>query len=303
MIIDFHALSQADKPLVDRYFHSRYYENAHFTFTNLFMWREPFQLQLAEEDGVLYMRCEAGGKAWFLQPFGPEGKFAESVQRVVDWCRENGHAVQFMGLEKAFATRMSELSDYSFVVEGNRDEEDYVYLADKLATLSGRKLHAKKNHLNAFHKLYPQAEYLPITEDITPACKQELDRWYALRVSTTEQHNPFIAAERQGIREVFDNYAFFGVEGGAIRLDGRIIAFTFGEKLNDDTVVVHVEKADPNLRGAFTAINQSYIANTWQGRVTYVNREEDMGLPGLRHAKESYKPVKMIEKFTAKLAE
>ena len=89
------------------------------------------------------------------------------------------------------------------------------------------------------------------------------------------------------------------LKGGAIRLDGRIIAFTFGEQLNTDSVVVHVEKADPNIRGAYPAINQGYLEHCWQG-MTYINREEDMGQEGLRKAKESYKPEKMIEKFNAR---
>lgn len=303
MIIELHALTKADKPLLDHYLHSRYYENAHFNFTNFYMWREPFNLQIGEQDGVLYLGCADGQKAWFLQPFGPEEKMPQAVANIVEHCQAEGREVHFMGLEQSFADWLAALPDYHFTLAGNRDESDYVYLAEKLATLSGRKLHAKKNHLNAFHKLYPQAEYLPITEEIIPACKQELDSWYRLRTATTEPDNPFIAAERQGIIEVLDDYAFFGVEGGAMRVDGRIVAFTFGEQLNTDTAVVHVEKADPNMRGAFTAINQAYVANVWQNRVTYINREEDMGLAGLRHAKESYKPVKMIEKFTAKLAD
>ena len=303
MNIELHALTKADKPLLDRYLHSRYYENAHFSFTNFFMWREPFHLQVGEQDGVLYLGCADGQKAWFLQPFTSEEKWPEAVANIVAHCRAAGREVHFMGLEKDFADWLAAREDYHFTIAGNRDESDYVYLAEKLATLSGRKLHAKKNHLNAFHKLYPQVEYLPITEELIPACKQELDSWYRLRTATTEQDNPFIAAERRGILEVLDDYAFFGLEGGAIRVDGRIIAFTFGEQLNTDTAVVHVEKADPNMRGAFTAINQAYVANVWQDRVTYINREEDMGLEGLRHAKESYKPVKMIEKFTARLVD
>ena len=290
MIIDFHALSQADKPLVDRYFHSRYYENAHFTFTNLFMWREPFQLQLAEEDGVLYMRCEAGGKVWFLQPFGPEEKFAESVQRVVDWCRENGHAVQFMGLEKAFATRLSELSDYSFVVEGNRDEEDYVYLAEQLATLSGRKYHQKRNFLHRF------AEYGAV---YTPLTERDFDDCITLAAQT---YNDRLEGDLSGIAEQFAIDTFFrhfdalGLHGGVLRIDGRVIAFTIGEPLNSDTFCVHIEKADASIPGAFAAINQSFSAHIRDLGYTFINREEDMGLEGLRKAKESYHPCKMLEK-------
>ena len=79
-------------------------------------------------------------------------------------------------------------------------------------------------------------------------------------------------------------------------LGDKVVAFTFGEKLNSDTAVIHVEKADPEIRGAYTAINQNFVAAEWS-EMTYINREEDMGLEGLRQAKESYHPVKMIEKY------
>ena len=112
------------------------------------------------------------------------------------------------------------------------------------------------------------------------------------------QNDPFIGYERAAIHEVFDNYEAFQLKGGVIRIDGRVVAFTFGEALNTDTAVIHVEKADPNVRGAYPAINQGFVEHAWSN-MTYINREEDMGLPGLRKAKESYKPEKMIEKFNA----
>lgn len=265
------------------------------------MWREPFHLQVAEEAETLFLVTEYHGTRIMLQPFCAEERETAAVEKIVAWFREQGQPCRFMGLEKSFAEKLAAMPAYHFELGTSENESDYVYLAEKLATLSGRKLHSKKNHLNAFRKLYPQAVYVPITEDILPACREVLDEWYQNRTHTTEKDDPFITTERKGILEVFDDWAFFGVTGGAIRNGGRIVAFTFGEQLNTDTAVVHVEKADPDMRGAFTAINQGYVEHTWLGKVTYINREEDMGLPGLRHAKESYKPVKRIEKFTATL--
>ena len=125
----------------------------------------------------------------------------------------------------------------------------------------------------------------------------ELEKWYDAHIEAMPD-SPFIKWERDAILELFADWDYFKLQGGALRLDGRIIAFTFGEQLNTDTVVVHVEKADPNIRGAYPAINQGFVANCWAG-MTYINREEDMGEPGLRKAKESYKPEKMIEKYNA----
>ncbi|SFT49402.1 hypothetical protein SAMN02910356_00776 [Selenomonas sp. GACV-9] len=298
IIIEFRELTKADKPLLDRYFQSRYYENSHFNFTNLFMWREPFHIKWCEEDNVLYMTAEWDGQLMALQPYGPEEKMVEATAKFLAYFEAQGKPFVITGIEKCYAAVLEQYEGADFEVKADRDNYDYVYLAEKLITLSGRKLHSKKNHLNAFRKLYPQAEYQPMTPEILPACLEELQRWYDLRIQD-EPDDPFIGWESQAIREVFADFDYFGLKGGAIRLDGRIIAFTFGEQLNTDTVVVHVEKADPDIRGAYPAINQGFIEHCWQG-MTYVNREEDMGHEGLRKAKESYKPEKMIEKFNAK---
>lgn len=297
-IIDFHDLTKQDKPLLDRYFRSRYYENSHFNFTYLFMWRIPYHVRWCEENGVLYMTCEWEGTLMAMQPFGPEEKMQEATDRFLAYFQEIGRPLLFVVLESGYAEFLEQYKGASFDIREDRDNFDYVYLAEKLISLSGRKLHSKKNHLNAFRKMYPQAEYLAITEEIIPACRVELESWYQMRL-TDEPDDPFIDWERRAILEVFDDYEYFGLRGGAIRLDGRIIAFTFGEQLNTDSVVVHVEKADPNIRGAYPAINQGYVANNWSA-MTYINREEDMGHEGLRKAKESYKPEKMIRKFNAR---
>lgn len=297
-IIDFHDLTKQDKPLLDRYFRSRYYDNSQFNFTNLFMWRIPYHVRWCEENGVLYMTCEWEGTLMAMQPFGPEEKMQEATDRYLAYFQEIGRPLLFVGLESGYAEFLEQYKGASFDIREDRDNFDYVYLVEKLISLSGRKLHSKKNHLNAFRKMYPQAEYLAITEEIIPACRVELESWYQMRL-TDEPDDPFIDWERRAILEVFDDYEYFGLRGGAIRLDGRIIAFTFGEQLNTDSVVVHVEKADPNIRGAYPAINQGYVANNWSA-MTYINREEDMGHEGLRKAKESYKPEKMIRKFNAR---
>lgn len=300
-IIEFRLLKKEDKALCQTYFLRDYRLNSHLSFTNLYMWREPYHLMLAEQDGILYMKVTWQGADIAFQPMAPEERWQEAVDAVRAHFEAAGQKLRFMGLEEPFANWLKEsYTGGTFALEANRNEEDYVYLAEKLRTLSGRKLHSKKNHLNAFHKLYPLAVYEEISDENLEDCKRELDAWYALRRSTTEQEDPFIGYERKGILEVFDDYAYFDLRGGAIRVDDRIVAFSFGERLNRDTAVIHVEKADPDVRGAFTAINQAFVEHAWQD-MTYINREEDMGLPGLRHAKESYKPEKMIRKYTAEL--
>ena len=261
------------------------------------MWREPYHIKWCEADDVLYMTCEWQGTLMALQPFGAAEKMAAATKKLIDYFAAADKKLIITGIEKSYKEVLENFKAAKFTVTADRDNYDYVYLADKLISLSGRKLHSKKNHLNAFKKLYPAAEYLPITAEIIPECLEQLDRWYEIRIAD-EPDDPFIGYERAAIREIFADFDYFKLKGGAIRLNDKIIAFTYGEQLNDDTAVVHVEKADPDIRGAYPAINQGYVANTWCG-MTYINREEDMGHEGLRKAKESYKPEKMIEKFNA----
>ena len=298
-IIEFKPLAKEDKPVLDAFFQARYYENSHFNFTNLYMWRNPYHIMWAVEDGVLYFRAEWQGELFALQPFGPKEKMPGAIQRLLDWFKEIGRPFSISGIEKSFAQEMERFEGADFLVESDRDNADYVYRSEDLIQLAGRKFHSKKNHLNSFRKNYAEAEYLPITEEIVTQCKLNINGWYKLRAHE-QPDNLFIAAEREAIIEVLNNFEDFGLKGGAILVDKRVVAFTFGEQLNSDTAVIHVEKADPEVRGAYPAINQAFVAHAW-AEMTYINREEDMGIEGLRKAKESYRPVKMIEKFTAVL--
>jgi len=300
-IIDFKKLEKADKKIFDNFFSARYYENAEYNFTNLFMWREMLDLRWAVEDDVLFVVSENEDRIAAWQPFGAVEKMQNAITKILSWSKENcgEKDFAFVVVEKNFVEELEKYSDAKFEITAERDSFDYVYSAQDLINLSGRKFHGKKNHLNSFRKDFPTAEYLPITAEIIPKCRDELNRWYEIH----KKENPddeFICYEQAAIHEIFDNFEEFDLRGGAILLGGKVVAFTFGEQLNSDTAVIHVEKADPEIRGAYTAINQNFVAAEWS-EMTYINREEDMGLEGLRQAKESYHPVKMIEKYFVKV--
>jgi len=297
--INFKALEKEDKQAVDAFFKDRYYENSHFNFTNLFMWRSAYNIMWTVQDDVLYMKAEWDGKEFALQPFGPADKMQQAIKTWLDYFTGTGGTFSMYGVEKKMVDEFNFYDGAAFTIEADRDNFDYVYSSEDLITLAGRKYHSKKNHLNSFRKTYPDAEYMPITEDIMMECKLNINSWYK-KHSQENPDDPFIAAERNAIIEVLNNFVEFGLKGGAIMLDKRVVAFTFGEQLNEDTAVIHVEKADPEIRGAYPAINQSFIQNAWAD-MKYINREEDMGLEGLRKAKESYKQIKLIEKFNVQL--
>ncbi len=286
--------------MFDKFFAANRYENSHLNFTNLYMWRKPFDIKFCVEDGVLYLLNRYNGKYGAVMPICADNLFVGAVQKLTGLFEEMAVPFYMGGVEKKYADMITGDGAADFVAVKDENNFDYVYNSDDLINLAGRKYHSKKNHLNAFRKSYPDAEYLPVTEEIITLCKLELNGWYKIRAAE-EEDDPFIAYERAAIIEVLNNFGVFKLKGGAIKLGGRIVAFTFGEQLNSDTAVIHVEKADPNVRGAYPAINQGFVEREW-AHLAYVNREEDMGLPGLRKAKESYKPVKLIEKFNITLA-
>ena len=300
--IKLQKLTCTDKATFDKYFGSRYCENAEYTFTNLFMWREMMNFRWAVEDEVLYMFSmnEKNFSAW--QPIGAQEKMQEAITKILQVAEENRgeREFRFVVVEKSFAEELEKYPDAKFNITAERDDFDYVYLAHDLINLSGRKFHGKKNHLNAFKKEYPEAKYLPITEEIIPKCREELNIWSETH-KRANPDDPFIGYEQAAIHEIFDHFDRFKLKGGAILLNDKVVAFTFGERLNSDTAVIHVEKADQNIRGIYAAINQNFVEHEWSDMI-YINREEDMGIEGLRKAKESYRPIKMIEKFNATLA-
>ena len=298
-IIDFKELEKADKPRLDAFFKERYYENSHFNFTNLYMWRQPYHIMWSVEDGVLYMKAEWEGRVFAMQPFGPISKMEDAITHWLAYFREIGQPFEISGIERSMAERLQAYPGAVFDVQADRDNFDYVYRSEDLIQLAGRKYHSKKNHLNSFRKDYAEAEYLPITPEIVPECKLNINAWYKMR-SQDLPDDPFLAVERAAVIEVLNNFTDFKLKGGAIAVGKRIVAFTFGEQLNSDTAVIHVEKADPSVRGAYPAINQAFLEHEWS-HLPYVNRQEDMGIEGMRKAKESYKPIRMIEKFTVEL--
>ena len=293
-------LTCTDKVTFDKFFGSRYCEHSGYTFTNFFMWRKMRDYLRAIEDDVLYIFSSNDKTLSAWQPIGAQEKMQDAITKILRVADElkGDRDFKFALVEKSFAEELENYPHAKFNVTSERDHFDYVYLAQDLINLSGRKFHGKKNHLNAFKKEYPDAKYLPITEEIIPKCREELNIWYETH---KRDDDSYIFYEQSAIHEIFDHFAAFKLKGGAILIDGKVAAFTFGERLNSDTAVIHVEKADSNIRGIYVAINQSFVEHEWSNMI-YINREEDMGIDGLRQAKKSYRPIKMIEKFNATLA-
>ncbi|MEG6586225.1 DUF2156 domain-containing protein [Dendrosporobacter sp. 1207_IL3150] len=297
--MNFRKIELDNKPIFDEFFQKNYYENAHLNFTNLFMWRNVYQIEWTVEEEFLYIRAAWGTHNFALQPIGPDDLLDNAIGKWQQYFKETGNPFTLRGVEARVANLIEQLMPGEFTFTSDRDNYDYVYRAQDLIELKGRSYHSKKNHVNSFRKNHSDAEYLPLTSDLIEQCIANTNEWCKKRGCSKD---PMLLAEKNAIVEVFSNFDVLKLVGGVVLVDKKVEAFSFGERLNKDTAVIHVEKANPDIKGIYAAINQEFCKHSW-GSMEYINREEDMGIPGLRKAKQSYHPVKMIEKYTVTLSE
>jgi hypothetical protein len=173
---------------------------------------------------------------------------------------------------------------------------DYVYLVQDLIELKGRKYHRKRNHIKQFQEKYSY-QYIPLTPEWVPQCLQLQAEWCDLRNC---EASPGLLNESLATKEAFTHFEELRVKGGAILINEKVEAFTLGDPLNPETIVIHIEKANPAYEGLYPTINQAFLEHEGSG-YTYVNREQDLGEEGLRKAKESYFPHHMVNKYTISL--
>lgn len=295
-MISFQPVTLADKPVFDSFFRAKRYEQSVCTFTNLYMWQRCYHIMWAIVDDCLCLQASYDGATYLLPPFGPDkDRFAHALDKLEQKYAADGNPFLIKSATPDLVDWFETVRPGYFDFRADRDNFDYVYSTLDLIELQGRKYHIKKNHMNKFKKSYSQYQYRPIDKTLTDACKEFAVEWCRKRECDPEP-DANLVCERDAIIEVMNNWDYLGVVGGAILINGRVEAFTFGEMLNEDTALIHVEKGDADIRGIYQAINQEFCQNAWS-QTTYVNREEDMGIPGIRKAKESYYPVKMIEKY------
>lgn len=298
--MDFIPIRLEDKPLFDRAFHQRYYENSWFTFTNLLIWRDNYSTAWALQDEALYVRLQANGLVYYLPPFClADRSFPSAVETGVQESRLRGEPFLMKGLSPAMCAELEQSFPGRFVNEPQREYFDYLYRAEDLRTLAGRRYHSKRNFVNRFRSEHGDWQYEPLSAESVEDCLTVAAAWCQNRDCDA---SAVLSNEYRAISEALQHFELLGLRGGIIRLYGRPVAFSFGEMLNDDTAVIHMEKADPAVAGLYAVINQECCRHAWKD-AEFINREEDMGEEGLRKAKESYYPTRLVEKYKIYLRE
>lgn len=279
-----------DKPIFNALFFEDPPTISELTFTNLFMWRHRnHPVWKLEHDCLLIVMQPQQEQSYGLQPVGKGNK--EKALKAVFAYLESFSANPFIGrVSEDFVDRYVDLSCYQ-VVEDPANS-DYVYLAKELIDLPGNRFHKKRNHVNKFMKSY-EFQYRPLTTNLVDCFLRLQEDWCELRNCAED---PDLAHEDRAVYEALIHMEELDFKGGAILIDSRVEAFSLGEYLNRDTVVIHIEKANPHIPGLYAAINNLFCKETWAD-ATYINREQDLGIEGLRRAKESYHPHHKVKKF------
>lgn len=255
------------------------------------MWRKAYSLEWAKEQDFLCIKAVWDNETFVFPPLGVGYNGIEQVlDTLEDYFHQIGAPFLMKGATPDLVEYLQRLKPDYYNYREDRDNFDYLYRSEDLINLPGRKLNSKKNHMNYF-KLHFNYRYEPISPDLIPACLESALAW-----GQKHTDDPVLHYEQMAINDALQNFSYLQLTGGAIIVYDKVEAFTLGEQLNSDTAVVHIEKGNADIRGIYQMINQQFCERQWS-HLEYINREEDMGIAGLRQAKLSYRPFKMVEKY------
>lgn len=264
---------------------------------NTVLWAKHYNTEIAFWEGNLIFRsCIKNGKCSYscnlLNAKDPQCLF----DKLVELAKEGGYPLRLHCIIEEEVEMIEKWYPGQYQVEYNRDDSDYIYIREKLAALAGKKLHGKRNHIHRFEEKNPDWKYERITDVNEEDCAKMAMQWCMKNCMDEENEIEYDKIdESKLVVYAIRHREELGMIGGALRTGGRIIAITLGERLTDDTFVVHFEKAFSEIQGAYPMINREFVRNELSGYL-YVNREEDLGEEGLRKAKLSYRPEIILNK-------
>ncbi|MBE7042376.1 MAG: DUF2156 domain-containing protein [Ruminococcaceae bacterium] len=283
--MSWNPLRLEDGPLIREYLQTKCYAYSQCNFTTMYLWEKMTGAKWQIIEDCLCISMNVRGCTFASFPVGNG-----DVHGAIEHLRNEFSGCLFFGmLTNEMLAQMQQWYS-NLIVTDRRDSYDYVYLREKLVTLSGKKLHGKRNHINKFKSLYSY-EYHPFSKEFAKECLVLEQNWLNTKADMDDFSRE---CEYDAVRKSIEDFDALGCKGGVLTVDSKVIAFTIGEMLTPDTALIHMEKADATYQGAYPMINQQFCEHEFQDAV-YIDREEDMGLESLRKAKLSYDPEKLIE--------
>lgn len=296
MMISFRPVTVADADLLRSFTMESKCMNCDFNMTNLCSWQFLYHTEYAIVKGFLVLRFMLDGHITYMKPIG-KGDLSSILRLLIADARSLGETLRIACVCPCAQEVMSQSLPGAFTYTADRAKSDYLYLREKLVTLTGKKLQPKRNHISKFKRTYPSYEYRPLTEAMASDCIRLGEEWCRTNDSGMQRA---MEAEQKMIAYALKNINELHIVGGTLWVEGKMVAFTFGSRINGEAFDVCVEKADTSYEGAYAMINNEFVSRLPED-IIYINREEDLGLEGLRKAKLSYYPDLILDKMVATL--
>ncbi len=295
-MMQFRLVELSDKKWMKKYLDESSFRGCEYAFGNMLAWQSVYKTEVAEYEGMLILRSRTSYAEDYVYAFpAGNGDKKATIEKLLELAAQKECKLYLRGFTADNAEFLEKEFPDRFDIESVRDEWDYLYLKEDLEQLKGKKYHGKRNHIARFMDA-DDWRYESMSKENIEACRRMSVLWYEKQ---KEAGNLDVQREIPVLNICLDHFEELGFTGGVLYKGEEVVAFTIGEPLTEDTYVVHIEKAYSDIQGAYAMINKQYVLHEMEG-YTYVNREEDEGIEGLRKAKESYYPALMLEKYVAR---
>ncbi len=295
-MLDFTPITIESRESIHPFLIQNPYRNCDFSFSNIFCWKHKYNTTFCIKNNFLFFRFyTSSGQAGYMMPIGT-GNLKEALDLLMQDCIERKNRFYLFAITSEMFQKIESVYPNYFKYESDRDWSEYLYNTQDLITLKGKKFQSKRNHINKFKRTY-SFEYLPITREIIPECLELYRQWCNENGGCNDES---LKDECIFTETAFKYFEELKLRGGALRINGKILAYSYGQALGPDTFGVHAEKSLYEIDGGFTMINQQFAEHECS-EFTYINREEDLGLDSLRQAKLSYQPAILMSKGFIKI--
>ena len=298
-MIDFHKPQFHEKEAYEAILFSCPSRGCEYSFANLNLWGRQ---NIAFLHGCVALFSHFYGRSVYPYPIGNGDKKAV-IEAILHDAKMRGIPCRITGMTDADREELEALFPDRFTFRSDRDSSDYIYAIDDLADLKGRKFQKKRNHVNRFRAEHPNFEVVPLNACNMPLAQHMINDWYRIRMKEDPEGNYLL--ENIALSRACQNFTLLGMDGILLVEDGQVLAVTMGSRMGSDTFDIHFEKAREDVDGAYVAVNcefARYLRLKYPD-AAYLDREDDMGLEGLRKAKLSYNPHHMVSKYLAYLTE
>ena len=298
-MIEFGRVKLKEKQLYESILFTQAERGCEYSFANKYLWGRQ---EAALNHGCAVFFSHFNGKSVYPYPIGDGDKKA-AIEDLIRDAKKRGIPFRLTGMTEADKQELERWFGERFLIKQQRDSFDYVYSIDDLADLKGRKFQKKRNHVNRFRSEHPDYQVVELTSCNMGAAQQMVNEWFRIRMKEDPEGDYLL--ENIAMARAFQNYDGLGLEGIMLMERGKVLAVTMGTRMSPDTYDIHFEKALEDVDGAYPTVNCEFARylRAKHPEAAFLNREDDLGLPGLRKAKLSYNPHHMVEKYKAYLLE